>query len=512
MPVTYSIAIDFDDDFSDSGEDISADVIEISWRLGMARPHDSVAAPIKATITVHNPDRDYSPEYTTDPLLPGKPIRIQSDDGSTVRTHFTGFIHQIEPLTGDQGARTAVIHAEGPERQLANSRVRLPPQVDVRADEVIKGVLDAVPLRREKLAGYWLLGATGHAEMGTNTRLALDTISQVLETGESTFSYIGDTWGDGIAADQAIRLMAEAERGRFFIDRRGRAVFFNRHHALLDTFSTGAFADDMEGLAYTYGADTISKIRVTITPRSIGSAGTVLWQLDSPQRILPGEANTRQMVVLFRDDNDRPVGALEVSIPESGTDYTANAQPDGSGADRTDKLDLTLLSADAASATLLLRNTSKKTIYLQPGTRLRGTPIYTDDPITMEAVDQASQALYGASTLAFDLPALTLLEEADDLSRFELARRKDPRGLIRSLQVSGQSHLTQMLARTIFDRITISETQTNHNADYFIVAEDHQVDLGGASHQATWLLEDALFHTFFIIGTAQLGQTTSLTY
>src|SRR5215510_1107271 len=117
---TYTVAIDFNDDgdFVDAGEVITSDVLKLEWRLGLAKPFDSLAAPIHARIVVRNITRSYSPEYSANPLKPGKSIRIQSNDGTTTRTHFTGFIDHIEPTSGTQGERTAIIHARGLEYEL----------------------------------------------------------------------------------------------------------------------------------------------------------------------------------------------------------------------------------------------------------------------------------------------------------------------------------------------------------------------------------------------------------
>src|SRR5690606_17987486 len=106
----------------------------------------------------------------------------------------------------------AIIHAADASWQFAQHIIRLPPQVNARADEVIEQILDRMPLRRAKLKGYWVLGKLNHSELATNTRLPIATIPRSLETGQSTFTYIGDTWGDGVPADAAIRQMAESER------------------------------------------------------------------------------------------------------------------------------------------------------------------------------------------------------------------------------------------------------------------------------------------------------------
>jgi hypothetical protein len=514
MPATYTVAIDYDDDgdFTDPGEDISADVLELRWRLGMAQPYDSVAAPTSAQITVRNASRAYSPEFTANDLSPGKPIRIQSNDGVTTRTHFTGFVSHVEPLPGAQGERTAIIHARGPEHELSQNSVRLTPQVNVRADQVIQAALDAAHLRRSKMKGYWVLDKTNHHELGTNTRLAEDTIARSLEAGKSTFAYAADTWADGVPVDVAIRQMAEAERGRFFINRSGQAIFYNRHHTLLDTSADAILTDSMDGVEYTYGADVVNQIEVTFIPRSIGPASTVLWSLGAAQAIPPGETLFRHILVQYRDANEQPIGALTVIPPQRGVDYQANTLANGAGLDRTAFLDVLLLAADASAATLEIRNRSPQMVYLLPGAQLRGTPLYLGDPLTVSHKDDERIAFHGLSRLSLRLPALDSLEAADQLARYELARRKDPRGVVRTIRVSGQNLLAQALARTLFDRITVQETQTDHAADYFIVAEEHAVDRGGARHRATWLLESVDASAFWVVGIGKLDLTAILAY
>lgn len=512
MRITYTVAIDRDDDgdFTDSGEDITADVLALRWRLGMQTAHDSMAPPGTAQITVRNLDQAYSPEII--PLQPGQVLRIQSDDGSTVRTHFTGHITHIEPLPGDQGKRTAVIHAADASWQFAHHSTRLPPQMHVRADEVINEILDNLPLRRSKLKGYWVLGRAQHSELGSTTRLPVANIARSLEAGQSTFTYVGDTWGEGIPADAAIRQMAESERGRFFVDRSGQAVFYNRHHLLKDTTSLATFADDMAALDYDYGAGAISQVQVRLLPRHIGSEGTPLWELEAPLRIPARTDPPLQLLVHFRDDEGRSIGAVTLIPPVPQLDYSATTQADGSGNDLTHHIDIMLRQSHFSAALLEIRSRAKRDAFLQPGMHIRGTPLYTGDPLVIEQMSHASLTFYSPQVLRFDLPALDAPEQAQSLARYELARRKTPRGYVRSLTLSGIHHMAQILARTLFDRITVQEAQTGHAADYFILAEAHTVDLGSTRHHVTWTLESANANRFWILGYSQLNQDTVLGY
>ncbi|MEO8609957.1 MAG: hypothetical protein ABI690_18835 [Chloroflexota bacterium] len=512
-PPTYTVTLDWDDDgdFTDPGEDISADVLRLEWRLGLETPYESIAAPIAAQITVRNPSQSYSPEYTANDLSPGRPIRIQSNDGTTTRTHFTGFISRVEPVAGTQGERLAVIHAAGPESALVQNIVRLPPQVNKRADEIILALLEQLFLRQPHLKGYFLIGLTTHAELDTNTRLA-ETYPRSIDIGRSTFAYTADTWLSGIPALDALRQLADSERGRFFVDMAGKLVFYNRHHALAKVSADAAFADNMEGLDYVYGADVVNRIGVRILPRSIGAPGSTLWTLAASQKINPGETGTSQIIVHYRDANERPLGALSAISPTPFFDYLANTLADGTGQERTAQIAISLSEFSASAVVLTLRNIGTDVAYLQAGARLRGTPIIQGDPITLQQTDWTSVSLHGLNGLTLNLPALGSLEDADQLARFELTRRKDPRGQVRRIQVSSANLLTQVLARTLFDRITVTETQTDHSADYFIIAEEHTVDLGSIRHEVSWLLESAAANAFWIVSTSHLDQDAYLAY
>jgi hypothetical protein len=509
---TYTVAIDWNDDgdFVDSGEVISVDVLQLEWRLGLAKPFDSLAAPIYARITLRNVSQAYSPEYSANPLQPGKPIRIQSDDGTTTRTHFTGFIDHIEPSTGTQGERTAVIHARGPEGELAQNHVRLAPQINVRSDQVIQAIFDALRLRYAVLDSYMVIGISGYNLIGTG-KLFGAPVTPSLETGKSVLAYVADTWQEGIPADAALREVAESEHGRFFIDSAGVPTFYNRHHTLLNATPAAVFADNMEGLDYQYGAEVINRVQVRVVPRSVGTAGSVLWQLGTPLRVDPGQI--RQIVARYRDTLQQPIGAFTVIAPKSGDDYSANNEPDGTGTDRTEQAIVNLVGQDTASAaTLEFHNNTTRTFYILVGMQLRGTPLNRSDPVTIEQSDSTSITFYGLGTRFFDLPALTSAEAAEQFARYELVRRKDPQGVVRSIQVSSATLLTQVLSRTLFDRITVQDAQTNHTGDYFIVAEEHTVDLGSTRHRVTWLLEPADSDIFFIIGLHKPDGSRVLAY
>ncbi|MAU08215.1 MAG: hypothetical protein CL607_00215 [Anaerolineaceae bacterium] len=495
MSTTFAIAIDHNDNGIYATEEaLTQAVISLTWRLGMAAPYDPIAQVATAQVTVRNMNQAFSPEQT--PLLPGKRLRITSDDGTATRTHFIGRITHVEPTPGDWGHKLAIIHASDAMHELAQNQVRVTPLVDVRADEAIAAIIDQCEIRFPVLAGYIVLG---RADSRVGQKLFGDPLDVDLQQGRSHFAYIGDLWGAGIAADEAIGQLANSERGRFYVNRQGQAVFLNRHHTLLQTTSQASFDDDMQGLAYIYGDEVLSEVDVTVVPRTIGNPGSLLWSLAQPQRLPRQDA--RQIVARYRDAEDNPMGALSLD----NVAFTAKATATG-GPDLTAQVDVGVLEAGMSAAVLEVRNFGEEEAYLHT-LDLFGTPLMIADPLTLEWGNRYNLTTYGKQALELYLPALSDISEADQIARYELVRRQQPRGSVHQIGLNARSHAEHALARSLFDRISLSDTQTGHSGDYFIVAEEHHVEVGGYRHRVRWTLEPAEDDRFFIIGQHNLDGT-----
>lgn len=511
-PPIYTVAIDLNDDgnFTGAGEVITSSVLRAHWRLGMAAPHDTYAAPVAAEITLHDPTGVFAPENDAGSLLPGKPLRIQVTHDSVTTTLFTGFVSAVVPAAGDVGGRVATIYAGGADRWLAETPAQMPLLVAARADEAIQRLLDAAVMRRPLLNGVWVLGVADHAELGQKTTLP-QPYPSALESGISTFAYLGMSEAAG---EQSIAaLIAEivaAERGRFFVDRAGTLVFLNRHHLLLDTVPLATITDSMNALDYTFGADVVNHLRVTVTPRAVGLAGTALWSLENAQRIAPGSERT--FTLRYRNAAGNALAAFTVIPPLPDVDFALNTKADGTGADYSGRVRVALEGVGANAALLRIENPHPFALYLLPGAQVRGTPLLGGNPLTVEQRDYASETFYGTQRLVFDLPMIDSAEDAEQIARYELARRAAPRGVVRSVTLGGQAHLGAIIGRSLFDRVRVVESKTGHDAGYFIIAEAHSVDAGGAQHTVTWLLESAAANSFWILGTSLLDSTTSLAY
>ena len=120
MATTWTIAIDWDRDGEFSGDDIVTErAVWVNWFLGFREPYKDIAQNSVLGLVLDNRDRRFSPENedAANPLAgkiqPLRPVRVTSDDGSTTRTHWSGWINMIEPAANKYGARQANILATG---------------------------------------------------------------------------------------------------------------------------------------------------------------------------------------------------------------------------------------------------------------------------------------------------------------------------------------------------------------------------------------------------------------
>jgi hypothetical protein len=393
-----------------------------------------------------------------------------------------------------------MIQVAGPEHWLSAGQAVMPTGRDLTADAIIAALLDAAPLRRPALAGRCIIDDPAALIDGTAIFPA-ENAARALEPGKSSFAYCGAAPAIGLTFAQAIDAAAASERGRFFTDRAGQFVFYNRHRTMLNSTRAATFADDMTGLEARYGAAVVNRVTVRFWPRAVGPAGTALWTLPDPQRLRAGDV--RVLTARYRDVAGEPVAALEVIAPQAGLDYQAAIYAaDGTPTDTTGQVRVRLRAAGADAARLEVRNMAPYALWIT-ALRLRGTPLSGGDPVQLEAVDGLSATHYGPGALALDLPLLTHIEEAAAIAHYELVRQGQPRTIARELRLDARRHPAAR-DRTLFDRIGISEAQTGHAADYTIIAEHHRVTLAGSRHHITWLLEPVDSSRFVVIDESQI--------
>lgn len=460
--------------------DLTPRVLALRWRLGMARPYDSVAAPSSGEITLGNRDRAASPECDPDGLLTsGAAVTIECQyDGW--QTLFAGRIAHIAPDMGGLGPRRTVITLEGPEAALDRTAAALPVMAERRAGEVIAAVLDLPPLA---------------------------AIPRDLDAGISRFAYAGDRW-DGLRASSAIRQAAEAERGRFYTARGGTLTFRGRHAAWIDSPTPVIFDAQADDARMIYGGALVNQVSIGLRPRALGTPASPLWTLSNAQRLRPGAQ--LKITVPLRDAAGRRIAAIDAITPVPYSDYTASTAPDGGGADATPSVSIAVIALEGSAAKLRLKNDGADTVYLMPGAQLRGTPLLGGQPARIEAASDASIAAYGLYPLALRLPLIDSAEAAAELAAWELERRAWPSGVLTAFALGQRTRSADALALTLLDRVRVIDPQTGHDRTYLIIAEAHKVTVGGTRHSVIWTLEPVPDGERWRVGISLLGVASRL--
>ncbi len=501
MTWAYRVAIDRDDDGS-FGDDISAHVLEARWQLGMDAPDQAIAAVGWARLTVWNENGAYDGAG----LPMGVMLRISAHNANETLPLFTGFLVEAQPESGDWGARRAVLVAVDVLASLQAQTVRLPAQVEQTSDALVQAVLQATRLRAPALRGRWLVGRATHSALGSTTRLP-NRQPQAVQAGRTRFTYAGDTWGEGVVAYDALRQIAEAERGRVFVARDGTLTFRNRHDTLARQSDDHALADDAHAVQFSHNRQRVSSVRVRYQPRSLGMPASVVWRADHAVRCPPH--STLVFSVSWRDPNTgQPIGALDV-LPLEGVQF--NSKADGTGRTFNEWVTASLLTADISGATLQLENRRNDTAFLLAGVCLRGTPIYIDPPASIAHRHAYSEALHGLRERVLTLPLLDAPAQADSVARFELGRWHTPRTVAHSVTVDLQAR-PDLCRATLFERVRLRSSTPAHDAPYWLVGEAHTLTDSGSTHHVTWTLETVSPRLHWLLGASRLTNNAYLAY
>ena len=328
MATQWKVEVDWNRDGTYS--EVTDYVIEAEWFLGFRAPYMGTASEAFLHLTLNNADKRFSPENSSGPLYgnlaPLRPLRVTSDDGSTVRTHWSGWIDMIVPAANKYGARLAYIVATGAMQFLKATETKIELQENQRSDQIIDTLINEV-IFPPALSDAWVIGDPDYSRLGQSTKLANLEAYSDYEEGALTLNMVGDNWvRQGGYSDQAkdtsdvyrgIRDITAAERGKFFFDREGKAVFWNRHHILDKDDIDGNFDDAMTDMKYTFASldQTKNEIIVTCHPRSVAANPTTLWELkDAIIRVAPGA--TREVYVKYKDEKEKRIGGKDVTVED----------------------------------------------------------------------------------------------------------------------------------------------------------------------------------------------------
>lgn len=405
------------------------------------------------------------------------------------RIFWRGFVDSVVAVPGTSRERRARVNCVDWMDAAAKAKPSgLEVLIDVASHEVWTALLDSVSPAPP--ATYIGSGSDVYPFANDNVQDESSTIlglGQRLQQSELGQIYVAD---DGLVVFEGRRRRAQRATPHF--------VFGGDKTVAIDVSSSRA--------------DVLNRIQVQVHPRRRDSAATtVLFTLPTKPLIKAGTSYAFNAPYKDPEQPAQRVAGVDMVTPVSSTDYSFNAAQDGSGADLTTNLTVTV-TFGGNSAAVLVENGGPDG-YLT--FRLRGRGLYDFSPVVVEAIDEDSQEDVGANILGFDMPYQSDVDAAQDAALYFLALNKDVKTRARALTYIASASdelMRQALTREISDLITVQEPVTGIDANHFINSITFDLDDEGilavtydleiADSSQPWLLE--------IPGRTELDETTIL--
>jgi hypothetical protein len=245
--VTVEIAFSTDPDATvPNYQNVSAYAMGFSVRRGRQYELDTIQA---STLTIRfaNGDRRFDPSYTHSPyypyVLPMRKIRVSATWQSVTYYLFTGYIERW-PLSWE-APKWGAVDVVATDGLAALSQASLSGDFaeELTGARITEILTAAAWSNSTPAAGFWTLDTS---TLGTTTTLSYGVSATLIDDGQSLVqaATIPDDGSETALAH--IQEIADAERGVFFIDGQGRAVFHDRSHrfnlASSVTFADSAFS------------------------------------------------------------------------------------------------------------------------------------------------------------------------------------------------------------------------------------------------------------------------------
>ena len=146
MTARWTIGIDWDRDGSYTDE--TARVLFAKWNLGFQQAYMDVGNDAKLSLLMRNEDKRFTPESSASALYgklaPLRPVKIESKDGTTTRTHWSGRVEAVRPAVNQYGERLVKILCSGAIGFLSTSQTIIELQENQHGDQIIDALMREV--------------------------------------------------------------------------------------------------------------------------------------------------------------------------------------------------------------------------------------------------------------------------------------------------------------------------------------------------------------------------------
>ena len=494
--------------------DISSDVIEKiegGWGISDNAPTSRLAETGILQFTLKNIDGKYSPNTTTCLTGWGKNafIKLMVTYQNTEYIRFYGRVSELEinnNLKDYDTVRTTVTDwfdyaAKFPMTGLLSfaRRNKLIYQTNQRADEVVQSIIDAMPIAplataldegdnifpavfdtlNEKTKAYSEMEKLVQSELGyiylTKDRTYGETL--VLESNQSrkgtnTLSVIP------VGRDESDFLITED--GNFLITEDG-------DYLVLDQTEEPTFDNSFEDIEFDYGT-VLNQVGVKAYPKRVDVAPQVIFNLESPYSLGPGETKTFRGTYKDPVASDTKITGMNMQTPVATTDYLMNLYSTGSGTNLTGSL---VLTADYGTSDVLFTatNTSNKVGYITK-LQCRGYGIYQYNPVEYVAEDETSIGNYGYEVESVDQKYQVEITQGKMFADSVLDEYKNPTVRVRKVTFLANYSVELMnsfLNLDVGSLVHIVETENQIDGYFYIQRVDFSITEGGIV-KFSWVL------------------------
>tara|TARA_R110000824_G_scaffold18243_1_gene72601 strand:+ start:1655 stop:3286 length:1632 start_codon:yes stop_codon:yes gene_type:complete len=426
----------------------------------------------------------------------------------TVYYKFSGTLVDIKPDAGQYDRQSVVCRAVDWMDDASRAKVRnVTIQSDKRADELID-LLVTNAVTKQPNATSLSEGQSTFAKSFDNLKDAQTSVLAAL--ADATISELGYLY-----------VMGDTTQG-------GTLRFEDRHARPKKGAASATFNNTMGQLAVLRNREMlINRVYVVVHPRTTDGAASVLYELTTTNESPSIPAGGSILINCpFREStiNAYRVAAESLVTPVSGTDWIANSASDGSGANLTSSVAVTIQTSAANSAEILLvNNHATSTAYLTT-LQLRGTAVRDITETVLSANDETSQFIYGEIDSRIDMKYESNAGEfGNEVAKWILNIYKDPKYSIQEFSLTGNKSdylMTHCLAREPGDKITFSEAVTGITATgasgaeigYFINGVKMKITAPGTI-KTSWVLAPAEGQAAWVlnqVGGSEMGITTNL--
>ena len=301
----------------------------------------------------------------------------------------------------------------------------------------------------------------------------------------------------GVQAADEIRRLQDEEDGFIYVDGHGFWRMESRVHreaaphsaarATLRARNDGTDAY-FSALEWSDGVGNIEN-KVFMRVRDATNHGhRTAWTLGETPHFDAGE--TREFLA---ESKDFDVVGGQLS-PQASTDYAANTQPDGTGADITAQLTVTYPATRLynGKGTLIRVQFGSTAGYLTRLGMRTVNALTFNAPVLVTAEAANSQLIYGQRIRSIDARWTREVQSAQATVARRLARKSSPRtALSVTLPNGSDANLLMMLQVRLSDRLAVHYEEMGVDGDFFIEGYTLEVGQSGKQLERTLLLQQA---------------------